>query len=138
VSFTEGTGPGPENYTELSPGQFGIFRARAEAGNALPYLVGSGLVIAQSYEDETLADATFEHWKLIGPLLGILFLGIIGELFVPRLPLNIPRREFGVYSWLALFQSQARALSRVPRTRTNRPLTLRSCNLRRLTTSGNS
>jgi len=36
----------------------------------------------------------------------VLILGIIGELFVPTLPLNIPRRGFGVYSWLALLQSQ--------------------------------
>ena len=138
VSFTEGTGPGPEEYTELSPGQFAMFRARAEAGNALPYLVGSGLVVAQSYGDETLADATFKQWILIGPLLSILFLGIIGELFVPILPLDIPRREFGVYSWLALFKSQVHALSFGPQTRANRPLTLRNCNLKRLTTSGSS
>jgi len=36
----------------------------------------------------------------------VLVLGIIGELFVPTLPLNIPRRGFGAYSWLALLQSQ--------------------------------
>lgn len=36
----------------------------------------------------------------------VLILGIIGELFVPTLPLNIPRRGFGVYSWMALLQSQ--------------------------------
>ena len=44
----------------------------------------------------------------------VLVLGIIGELFVPVLPLNIPRREFGVYSWLALFQAQARWIRFVP------------------------
>jgi len=32
---------------------------------------------------------------------------------VPKLPLNIPRREFGVYSWLALFQSQVCGFGRV-------------------------
>ena len=138
VSFTEGLGAGPGGYIELSPDRFGAIRARAEAGNALPYLVGSGLVVAQSYGDETLADATFKQWQLIGPLLLILFLGIIGELFVPALPRNIPRREFGVYSWLALFQSQARVLSRVPRTRTNWSLTFRSCDSRQLATLRNS
>jgi len=40
---------------------------------------------------------------------------------VPTLPLNIPRREFGVYSWLALFKSQACRLSCVPHTRANPP-----------------
>ena len=60
--------------------------------NVLPYLVGSGPVVAQSYEDETLAFTTFEPWQLIGLPMLIWILGIIGELFVPVLPLNIPRR----------------------------------------------
>jgi hypothetical protein len=42
-------------------------------------------------------------------------LGTIGELFVPALPLNIPRKGFGVYGWLALFQSEVREFSRVQR-----------------------
>ena len=29
---------------------------------------------------------------------------------MPALPFNTPRREFGIYSWLALFQSQVRGL----------------------------
>ena len=41
---------------------------------------------------------------------------------MPTLPLNIPRREFGVYSWLALFKSQACGLSCVPHTGANRSL----------------
>jgi len=112
VSLTDGTGP--LGYTELSPNRFARFRARAGAAYALPYLVGSGLVVAQSYRSETLAYVTYKPWQLIALPVLVWILGIIGELFVPTLPLHIPRREFGVYSWLALFQSQACRLSRVP------------------------
>ncbi len=42
----------------------------------------------------------------------VMILGIAGELFVPTLPLNIARRGFEVYSWLAFFQSQVREFSR--------------------------
>ena len=65
----------------------------------------------------------------------VLILGIIGELFVPTLPLGIPRRGFGVYSWLALLQSQVCKSGRVIRTRTDQPLAFRSCGLRWLMTS---
>jgi len=133
VSFTEGTGP--KGYIELSPDRVAVFRARVDAVNVLPYLAGSGPVVAQVYRDETLAYATYKPWQLIILPALVLILGTIGELFVPTLPLDIPRREFGVYSWLALFQSQARGLSRVRCTRANRTPPFRSCNLRRPMTS---
>ena len=109
--------------------------AQASAVNTLPYLAGSGFVVAQSYEDEALAYTTYKLWQLASLLLLIWVLGVLGELFVPRLPLDIPRREFGVYSWLALFRSQVCGLSRAPCTRANRLLLSRSCNSRQLTTS---
>jgi len=65
----------------------------------------------------------------------VLILGIIGELFVPTLPLNIPRRGFGVYSWLALLQSEVRVFSHVRSTRANLLLVFRSCGSRWLMTS---
>jgi len=117
-------------YTELSPDRFAIIRARVGAADALPYLAGSRPIVAQSYVDETLAYATYKRWQLISLPVLVWILGVIGELFVPTLPLGIPRREFGVYSWLALLQSQACRPSCVPRTRANRTLTPRSCNLR--------
>jgi len=132
VSFTDSAGP--EGYTELSPDRFAIIRALVSAANALSYLVGSAPIVAQSYGNRAAADTTFKWWKLMTPLLLILIMGIIGELFVPTLPLNIPRREFGVYSWLALFQSQARGFS-VPCTTANRTLTFRSSDSRRLMNS---
>ena len=133
VSFTGGTGL--DGYIELSPDLFAAIRARVDAVNVLPYLVGSGPVVAQSYGDETLAYTTYKPWQLIILPVLVLILGTIGELFVPTLPLGIPRREFGVYSWLALFQSQVSGIGHVPYTRTNRTLTSRSCNLRGLMTS---
>ena len=69
--------------------------------NSLPYLAGS--VIAQSYMDETLAYTTYERWQLIGLPIPVWVLEVIGELLVPTLPFDIPRRGFGVYGWLALF-----------------------------------
>ena len=133
VSFTEGTGL--QGYVELSPDRFAAIRARADAVNVLPYLAGSGAVVAQSYRDETLAFATYKPWQLIALPILVWILGVIGELFVPALPLKVPRREFGVYSWLALFRSQARGLNRIPCTRTNRQLTSRSYDWRRLMVS---
>ena len=134
-SFTEWAGPPDDPYLEFSPFWFARFRARVGAVNVLPYLVGSGPVVAQFYLDETLAYATYEPRQLIVLPVLVLILGTIGELFVPALPLGIPRREFGIYSWLALLQSRARGFSHVRCTRANRMLTSRSCNLRRRMTS---
>jgi len=136
VSFTNGTEI--EGYTELSTDRLAIIHARLGAANALPYLVGSGPLVAQSYADEALAFTTYRRWQLVALLVLIWALGTIGGLFVPKLPLNIPRREFGLYSWLALFQSQACELRHVLYPRANWTSTFRSCNLRRLMTSINS
>ena len=108
VSLTKGAGP--LGYTELSPDLLAITRGRVSAANALPFLAGSGLVVAQQYNDETLAYATFKSRWMISLAAAIWFLGVIGELFVPALPFNTPRREFGMYSWLTLFKFQARGL----------------------------
>ena len=124
ISFTNGSGPG--GYTELSADRLAITRARIGAVNTLPYLVGSGTVVAQSYKDEVVAFATYEPWQLIVLPILIWILGVIGELFVPVLPLNIPRREFGLYSWLMLLKSPVRGLSCVPRKRANQLLPFRS------------
>jgi hypothetical protein len=39
---------------------------------------------------------------LLGALGTVLLLGIIAGLCTPRLPRGLPRREFGLYSWLAV------------------------------------
>ena len=133
MSFTNGTGP--SGYTELSPDRLAAVRARVGAAKGLAYLTGSGPVVAQSYGNQTLAYTTYTQWRLIAVLSLVLVLGIIGELFVPTLPFNIPRRAFGLYSWLALLQSQVRGLGRVPCISTNWPLIFRSSDLRWLVTS---
>jgi len=104
VSFTDGVGP--SGYTELSPDRLANILGGFDAAYALPYLVGSAPVVAQQYEDETVAYVAYEMWQLIALLAFLWILGIVGELFVPALPHQVPRREFGAYSWLALFQSK--------------------------------
>ena len=103
-------------YTELSPDRLAIIHARLNAANALPYLVGSGLLVAQSYTDETLAFTSYKRWQLAALPVLIWALGMIGELFVPKLPLHVPQRDFGLYSWLALFRSQVRGPRHAPHT----------------------
>lgn len=34
----------------------------------------------------------------------MMLLGYLVAIFVPRLPLGLPRRDFGVYSWLAAIE----------------------------------
>ena len=128
VSFTEGSGP--EGYIELSPDRFAVIRARVDAANVLPYLAGSGNIVAQSYSDQTLAYVRYAQWQLIGLPMMVLLLGLIGELFVPRLPFNVPRRGFGLYSWLALFQSEVRAPGLLKGSTNNPPLMRRNCDSR--------
>ena len=36
-------------------------------------------------------------------LLSMLTLGLLGGLFVPKLPLDVPHRGFELYSWMAAF-----------------------------------
>ena len=132
MSLTGGTRD--EGYTELSPARLATILAQFSAAHVLPYLAGSGQVVAQVYEDETLAYVTYKQWQLIGLPILIWVLGTIGELFVPTLPHNVPRRGFGVYSWLALFQFQACGFGPIPYAGANRLLIFRSCNLRRLMT----
>lgn len=33
-------------------------------------------------------------------------LGVIAAFFLPRLPLDVPRRGFGLFSWIAVLQGQ--------------------------------
>jgi len=73
-----------------------MIRARISATGALPHLVGSGPAVAQYYWDHTLSYATYMIWQPMALLLLVWVLGVIGELFVPALPPNISRREFGV------------------------------------------
>ena len=104
VSFTDGAGP--EGYTSLSTSRFASVRALSDASNVLPFLSGSGKIIAHSYRSETLAWVKFVPWQLATVLSISLLLGVIAAFCLPTLPLDVPRRGFGLFSWIAALQGQ--------------------------------
>ena len=104
VSFTGNVGP--EGYTELSPESYADVRGKADASNVLPFLSGTRPIVARAYQDAVLASASFQPGVLVGVLGGVLLLGALAGLFVPALPFDIPRRGFGLFSWVAALQGQ--------------------------------
>ncbi|KAJ8469557.1 hypothetical protein ONZ45_g16854 [Pleurotus djamor] len=99
TSFT--TGSGPDGYTELSEEWFADARARADASNILAHLVGTGDLVARSYSDSVLSSASL-NYIYMGVFSGVvLVLGLLASLFVPKLPLGVPKRGFELYSWVA-------------------------------------
>jgi len=103
VSFTNGSGP--MGYTELSESFFAQARGQADASNTLPYFIGWGQSLARLYPDLVLSRVSFNTLAMVVYLLGILILGTLAGLFVPRLPLGVARRAFDVYSWMAAFHA---------------------------------
>lgn len=67
----------------------------ADAANLLPYLTGSQLITAYQYADNTVAIARVLTFPTILTLFVILVLGFSAAFLVPKLPLGIPRRDFG-------------------------------------------
>ena len=104
VSFTGNVGP--RGYTELSPKFYADVRGKADASNVLPFLSGTRPVVVRAYRDVVLASASFRPGVLAGVLGITLLLGVIAGLFVPALPCDIPRRGFGLFSWVAALQGQ--------------------------------
>lgn len=104
VSFTDGAGP--QGYLQLSASRVATVRGETDASNVLPFLVGSATIAAQSFPDQTVAYVHFVPWQLATTLAGILVIGVIAGLFVPVLPMSVPRRGFGLYSWLTVLKSQ--------------------------------
>jgi len=102
ISWTDGNGPW--NYTTLSADYITNALGKADAAQLLPYLIGSQPILAYQYPDTTLASAELLLWPTIGTLMVTLFLGFSAAFLVPRLPLSIPRRDFGVFTWLAAFE----------------------------------
>ena len=78
-------------------------RALADANNVLPYFAGSGLVVARSYGDQVVTSAAINSIFMCTTILAVYLMGLISALFVPRLPLDVPRRGFDLYSWLSAF-----------------------------------
>ena len=104
VSFTGNTGP--QGYTELSPEFYADVRGKADASNLLPFLSGTHPIVVRAYQDVVLASASFQPAVLAGVLSGTLLLGALAGFFVPALPFDIPRRGFGLFSWVAALQGQ--------------------------------
>jgi len=100
VSFTGNVGP--EGYTELSAQFYADVRGKIDASNVLPYLSGTRPIVVRAYKDEVLASAFFKPGILCGVLGIALLLGALAGLFVPALPFDIPRRGFGLFSWVAV------------------------------------
>ena len=81
-------------------------RALADAGNVLPYFAGSGLVVARRYQDQQVANAVINNIPMCMTILAVFLVGLISALFVPRLPLDAPRRGFDLYSWFSAFHAR--------------------------------
>ncbi|KAF8599925.1 hypothetical protein BDV93DRAFT_525763 [Ceratobasidium sp. AG-I] len=105
VSFSNGSGP--LGYTKLDPARVATALARTDSQHLLPYLAGSQPVIARCYPDKTVAYIKISKLWLGVLLLIMLLLGYIVAIFVPRLPLGLPARDFGVFSWLAAIEGDA-------------------------------
>jgi len=95
-----------KNYTELSPQFYADARGKIDASNLLPFLSGTGPIVVRAYKDEVLASASFNPYILGGVLGIVLVLGVLAGLFVPDLPFNIPRRGFGLFSWVAVLHGR--------------------------------
>ena len=61
--------------------------------------------MAQKYQDLVLPNASINTPAMLGYLAFVLLVGLIAGLFVPRLPLGMPRRGFELYTWMAAFQA---------------------------------
>lgn len=105
VSFTGNTEP--DKYTKLRSPDLQDVLGDVDSQHLLPYLVGSQPIVAHLYPDKTVAyTKVFVVW-LIGSLIGVLILGFVVAIFVPRLPLGLPRRDFGIFSWLAAIEGDS-------------------------------
>ncbi|CAE6465347.1 unnamed protein product [Rhizoctonia solani] len=105
VSFTGNTEPG--NYTKLVAAELQDVLGDVDCQHLLPYLVGSRPIVAHMYPDKTLAYTKIYLVWLIVTLIVVLLLGFVVAIFVPRLPLGLPRRDFGVFSWIAAIEGSS-------------------------------
>ena len=101
ISFTGGDGP--FGYTELSEVYYAKARALADASNVLPYFAGTGPLVARRYPDQVLTNPVIKSIPMFTTIFTAFLMGLISALFVPRLPLDVPRRGFDLYSWLSAF-----------------------------------
>ncbi|KDQ10056.1 hypothetical protein BOTBODRAFT_178430 [Botryobasidium botryosum FD-172 SS1] len=91
VSFTSGSGP--SGYTQLDPAYVASTLGEADASNLLPYLVGSGLILAHEFPNTSTAWTEVHLEFLVLFTAVVLVAGILAGVFVPTLPLGLPRRD---------------------------------------------
>lgn len=101
VSFT--SGQGPYGYTILSEVHYAKARALSDASNVLPYFAGTGWSLARQYHDKEVSTAIIRGALFAPVLVIVLIMGCVSAFFVPRLPLDIPRRGFDLYTWMNAF-----------------------------------
>lgn len=112
LSYTGGNGP--NGYTSLSETLYAQARAMADARNVLPYFAGSGLLLAFQYPDSIVTSVAIFTVPFVVTLIIVCLVGVLAALFVPRLPLSVPRRGFGLYSWVAAFYAKEFVSERTP------------------------
>lgn len=78
----------------------------SDASNVLPYFTGGGLTVARQFHDVYVTRPTIFVIETAALLFFVFLLGLISALFVPRLPLDAPRRGFDLYSWMSAFHAQ--------------------------------
>jgi len=100
VDFTGGSGA--NGYTSLSPSHVESVIGTWDSSEALPYLVGSGYIVAQASEDRLIATGDV-HKLFFGLVLGgLLLLGVIADILIPTLPQGMPLRDFSVLSSISV------------------------------------
>ncbi|KDQ12525.1 hypothetical protein BOTBODRAFT_34491 [Botryobasidium botryosum FD-172 SS1] len=104
LSLSDGAFGGPSSYTQLSAPHVAQALAVSDATNLLPFLVGSQPIIAHTYRNTDLASAYAHALPLAIALLIFALMGLPPTFLVPRLPYARPRRDFSLFSWLAVME----------------------------------
>ncbi|KDQ11363.1 hypothetical protein BOTBODRAFT_93984, partial [Botryobasidium botryosum FD-172 SS1] len=99
VDFTGNSGTlDPRAYTKLSPSTMETVIGRWDSSWALPYLIGTGYVAAETHQDRIIGTGTVNKLYLGFVLGSILIVGVIADVCILRLPGGVPLRDFGVLS----------------------------------------
>ncbi|KDQ11373.1 hypothetical protein BOTBODRAFT_459391 [Botryobasidium botryosum FD-172 SS1] len=115
---------GPSGHTRLSPSSMETVIGGWNSSRALPYLVGTGHITAETRDDRIIGSGTVNRLYL-GLILGLtLLVGVIADVSIPRLPGGIPLRDFGVLSSITVARPALRsldiALGQAPRSESER------------------
>lgn len=68
--------------------------------------MGSGLSVARQYPDQLTTITSIVALQVALTIVVVFLMGLISAFFVPRLPLDVPRRGFDLYSWFSAFYAQ--------------------------------